>query len=167
MLELIDHDCKAYADDTKIIAIIKNFLSNLKLQGDMDKICNSLKNWSTVLNADKCKVLHLGRTNSKFEYEIVSQSGERQPLAKSSCEKDLGIFIKQDMKWDVQVRHCTAKANRMLAMIRKSFKFLNKHNTTLLYKSLVRPHLEYAISSWSPYCKFEKVNLVNDTYLIT
>lgn len=56
------------------------------------------------------------------------------------------------MKWDIQVRHSTAKANKMLGLIRKSFKFLDIHNTTLLYKSLVRPHLEYAISSWYPYC---------------
>ncbi|CAF0977783.1 unnamed protein product [Brachionus calyciflorus] len=39
----------------------------------------------------------------------------------------------------------------MLGMIRKSIKFLDKRNITVLYKSLVRPHLEYAISSWSPY----------------
>ena len=49
----------------------------------------------------------------------------KQPLAKTFCEKDLGIFIKHDLKWDVQVRHSTAKANRMLGMIRKSFKFLD------------------------------------------
>ena len=35
-------------------------------------------------------------------------------------------------------------------MIRKSFKFLNKHSVKLLYKSLVRPHLEFASSAWSP-----------------
>ncbi|CAF0732558.1 unnamed protein product [Brachionus calyciflorus] len=67
------------------------------------------------------------------------------------CEKDLGIFIKHDMKWDVQVRNSTSKANRILGMIKKTFKYLDIHNTSLLYKALVRPHLEYAISSWSPY----------------
>ncbi|CAF0861072.1 unnamed protein product, partial [Brachionus calyciflorus] len=108
MLEIIENDCKAYADDTKIIAIIKNFQSNLKLQNDMDKICQWSKNCSTVLNAEKCKVLHLGRTNTKFDYEIEKHTGGKQPLAKTTCEKDLGIFIKHDMKWDVQVRHSTA-----------------------------------------------------------
>ncbi|CAF1100853.1 unnamed protein product [Brachionus calyciflorus] len=110
-----------------------------------------VKNWSMILNAEKCKVLHVGRTNSKFDYEIENNTGGKQVLAKSMCENDFGIFIKHDMKWNVQVRNSTSKANRILGMIKKTFKYLDIHNTSLLYKALVRPHLEYAISSWSPY----------------
>ena len=78
---------------------------------------------------------------------------------KSTCEKDLGVYIKNDVltwtiKWDVQVRNCATKANRVLGMIRKTFKYKNKDIIRLLYTSLVRPHLEYAVSAWCPY--FEK-----------
>ena len=58
------------------------------------------------------------------------------------------------MKWDIQVKNCTSKANKVLEMIKKTFKFPCKENIRLLYTSLVRPHLDYAVSSWSPY--FEK-----------
>ena len=56
----------------------------------------------------------------------------------------------------------TVRANHLLGMIRRSFKFPKTKILRLLYCSLVRPHLEYAISSWRPYLekdidKIEKV----------
>ena len=44
------------------------------------------------------------------------------------------------------------KANSIMAVIRMSFKTLNQHHFVPLYKALVRSHLDYAISIWSP-CK--------------
>ena len=38
-----------------------------------------------------------------------------------------------------------------MAVIRRSFTTLNQHNFVPLYKPLVRSHLDYAISIWSPY----------------
>ena len=39
----------------------------------------------------------------------------------------------------------------MMALIRRSYKFLDTEIFKLLYKSLVRSHLEYARSVWCPY----------------
>ena len=38
-----------------------------------------------------------------------------------------------------------------MAAIRRSFTTLNQHNFVQLNKALVRSHLDYAISIWSPY----------------
>ena len=38
----------------------------------------------------------------------------------------------------------------MLQLIRRSFVELTPTIFTLLYRSLVRPHLEYAVQAWSP-----------------
>ena len=38
-----------------------------------------------------------------------------------------------------------------MAAIRRSFTTLNHHNFVPLYKGLIRRHLDYAISIWSPY----------------
>ena len=38
-----------------------------------------------------------------------------------------------------------------MAAIRRSFTTLNHHNVVPLYKDLVRSHLDYALSIWSPY----------------
>lgn len=148
MLEIISNDCEAYADDTKILSVIKNFDSIIKLQRDIDKVCQWSNDWSTQLNVEKCKVVHIGNNNTEFDYTIHSR-----PLVKSNCERDLGIYIQNDLKWDTQVKNATSKANRILGCIRKSFKYPNNDVIKLLYSSLVRPHLEYAISSWCPFLK--------------
>ena len=46
-----------------------------------------------------------------------------------------------------------AKANSTLALIRKAFTFMDSNMFLALYKSLVRPHLEYCIQAWSPYLR--------------
>ena len=35
------------------------------------------------------------------------------------------------------------KANQIMGLIWRTFVFLGKHNFNLLYKSLIRPHIEY------------------------
>ena len=46
----------------------------------------------------------------------------------------------------------------MWGMIRRNFKNIDCDTFPLLFKSLVRPHLEYANVTWSPYAK----GLIND-----
>ena len=45
------------------------------------------------------------------------------------------------------------KANRILGLIKKSFVNLDTNSLPLLYKSLVRPHLEYGNIIWGPHYK--------------
>jgi len=40
---------------------------------------------------------------------------------------------------------------RTLSMLKRSFKFLSKDLFLFLYKTYIRPHLEYCTPSWSPY----------------
>ena len=44
-------------------------------------------------------------------------------------------------------------ANMMLALIKRNFTYINKDIFNTLYKSLVRPHLEYAQEVWQPFLK--------------
>jgi len=45
-----------------------------------------------------------------------------------------------------------AKAHSVLTgLVRRHFKRLDKENFMLLYKSYIRPQVEYCIQSWSPY----------------
>ena len=45
------------------------------------------------------------------------------------------------------------KANCVLGMIKSNIKSKNAAISMMLYKSLVRPRLEYDIQAWSPYHK--------------
>jgi len=74
-------------------------------------------------------------------------------------EKDLGIIVSDDLKWDKQCTAAVKQANRILGMIKRNFADRSKETILALYKSLVRPYLEYCIPVWNPY-------LVKDVKLI-
>ena len=51
--------------------------------------------------------------------------------------------MSDNLKWDKQCSEAVIKANRILGMIKRNFADNSKETIIPLYKSLVRPHLEY------------------------
>ena len=61
------------------------------------------------------------------------------------------MIINSDIKFNGQVASAAKKANKTLRMITRNFKYVNKEAFKVLYGTLVRPQLEYAVHLWSPY----------------
>ena len=60
-------------------------------------------------------------------------------------EKDLWLIINSDMKFKDQVAYAAKKANARLWMIKRRLQCINKDAFEVLYSTLVRPQLEYAV----------------------
>ena len=71
-------------------------------------------------------------------------------------ERDLGVLMTNDMKVSSQCTSASGKANQMLGMIKRTFTSRNPDILLSLYKTIVRPYLEYATASWSPYYTKDK-----------
>ena len=74
-------------------------------------------------------------------------------------EKDLGVYVSADLKPSYNVNVAAAKGNRMVGLIKRNFPDIDGDTCRTLYCALVRPHLEYAIQSWSPYYKRDILEL--------
>ena len=96
-------------------------------------------------NYDKCKLIHFGNKNPKRQYHMELEDGSMHVIATSDMERDLGILISSDLKWKHQVEKSFKSANSIIAKIRNSFKYLDLELVDLLYKTLIRPHVEYAV----------------------
>jgi hypothetical protein len=145
---------KLYADDTKLIRVIKDHGDVVKLQNDLDSLHQWTIDWLVKFNDDKCKIMHLGLRNSKPTYTMKQNNSinvSRSNLAETSSERDLGVIISNDLKWKQQVTTACGRANRILGQIRNSFSHFNVKSTKQLYTSMVRPHLEYANPVWYPH----------------
>jgi ribonuclease P/MRP protein subunit RPP40 len=140
----IANKCKLFADDTKFLAKIENQDSIDVLQEDMNKLSEWSNNWSINFNEDKCKVMRIGNNNPQNQYTMNGHI-----LEKNIIEKDLGVLISNYLEWKHQVKSAVNKANRKLGMIKHTFSYLGDNTFNLLYKSIVRPHLEYASTVWS------------------
>ena len=75
-------------------------------------------------------------------------------LEKTECEQDLGVYIDSKLTFTQHCQEKVNKANKVLGYIRHTFKHLNQDTFLLLYKSLVRPHLEFSSCIWSPKYKY-------------
>jgi hypothetical protein len=154
---------KLYADDCKLLAIIRSISDSLILQNDINKLSEWCDTWQVKFNDLKCKVLHFGKRNPKYEYKLkVKGSDNWYILESSDCEKDLGVMLSSNLKWGKQVTCAVAKANSILGRIKNSFSYFDVEMAKLVYTVFVRPHLEFAIPVWSPYleCDIKRLESV-------
>jgi len=66
-------------------------------------------------------------------------------------ERDLGVIIDKTLKSSKQCAKAAGAANAVLGMIKQTFLCKSKELILQLYKSLIRPKLEYCIQAWRPY----------------
>ena len=113
------------------------------LQEDLDNIQSWASTWKMKFDADKLKVLHLGNQNPQYEYIMCDIC-----LEAVREEKDMGVIVDEKLKFGTHTVTQAYKVNKVLGLIRRTFDNLDEEMLVLLYKSLVRPHLEY-FTQWS------------------
>ena len=99
--------------------------------------------------------MHLGK-KVDFTYRLFGQE-----IEKVSEEKDLGIYIDSQLNFKLHIDFKIKKANQMLGLLKRSFNYMDKEMFLILYKSLIRPHLEYGSAIWSIPYKKESTKLEN------
>ena len=140
---------KMFADDSKIWRRIKTQSDGNGLQEDLNRLVNWSQEWMLRFNPEKCKVMHIGHKETT-RYFMTDESGTTE-LKTIQEEKDLGVYLRSDLKPSAQCIQSAAKARRIIGMIRRNFRKLNKRDFLLLYKAYIRPHLEYCVQAWSPH----------------
>ena len=93
--------------------------------------------------------MHTGGSNPHQIYSMWDNSGSTD-LKSIKEEKDLGVTFDSSLTFSWHCEIVAYKANHKLGLIRSSFIYLDLDTLTTLYKSLVRPHLEYCNTVWSP-----------------
>ena len=99
-----------------------------------------------------------------FRFNNIGESMEfgGKSLVSHTSQKELGIIVQSNLKVDMQCNKTACKANRRLGMIKRNFRFKSRSVMLPLYKSTVRPHLDYCVQAWRPHYrkdidKLEKV----------
>jgi len=109
--------------------------------------------WQLKFNADKCKLMHIGHScGTKYYMEEGSTRKElEKELELVQEERDLGVTITADLKSSSQCTKSGATARRVIVMVRRNFRHLDIADFRLIYKTHIRPHLEFCIQAWSPH----------------
>ena len=144
-----------YADDAKIYKHILNNQDKDIIQNDLIKLKLWADNWLIKLNIDKCKKVSYGRhIDNTYHYSV-----DNTALENIDSIKDLGVTFDPHLKFGFHINEKINKAYSILGIIKRNFTLLDKESFVVIYKSMVRSHLEYANCIWSPYTVQDKKNI--------
>ena len=141
----IDHIIK-FADDTKTINRADTIEGREKLQDCINRMFDWSNRWSMTFNVPKCKVVHFGHNNPCHNYVMNGT-----PIEKVENEKDIGVNVCSNLKPSDHCARAAGTAMGVLYQLLRSFHYRDKLTFVALYKTYVRPHLEFAVPAWNPW----------------
>ena len=146
LVEGIKSDVLLYADDTKLYRVISSCEDIHLLQADLQRNDDWMKKWIMEINTQKSHILTLGPQNFSSSYFLGSAA-----LTLSREERDPGIIVDSELNFSSHYEAVVKKASKVAGMIRRNFSCEDDKMLATLYKSLVRPILEYGHCSTRPY----------------
>lgn len=144
-----------FADDKKLMRIIKSVEDTHILQNAIDKFINWCSSNSLQVNASKCKVITLSHKKTPIitDYFINELKVERVYEI-----RDLGVIINAKMNPNAHIEFMKKKSLAALSFVRRTCRNEFHIDTAkLLYTSLVRSNVEFANVVWNPHTKERKM----------
>ena len=146
-----------FADDTKMhVPITDNVTSTDCLQECINLLSAWSSKWQLSFNEAKCHVLTI---QNRTQHHMHDYTFNNTILEHTEAEKDLGILVDCTLNFKQHIDNICSKANKVLGMIKHNFTFFSPKVISLLYKSLVRPILEYGACIWSPEAAYLEAQL--------
>jgi len=139
----------SFADDTRVTKGIKCEDDAVDLQEDLFKIYQ----WSITNNMEfndlKFELLRYGKnTELKASTSYVSPSFNL--IEAKETVKDLGITLSSDCTFKIHINNIIESAKNMSSWVLRTFRTRDPTTMLTLFKSLVRPILEYSSVLWTP-----------------
>lgn len=138
-----------FADDLKLFRSVVNADDCLALQEDLNRFADWCRVNGMEVNTSKCKVMSFSRLRlpTTFNYTI-----DGKVLSLVSSIRDLGVILDGELSGVEHISNIVNKSLKLLGFIkRNTVEFSTVQSLKVLYSSLVRTHLEYCSSVWSPY----------------
>ena len=137
-----------FADDTKLWGKVNSNEDVASMKEDLNKLSKWSKDNEMPFNVSKCCVMHVGKKNAKEVYKI-----DGLVIEKVKEIKDLGVFFTEGCKPTVNCNKVCKSASKIIGLIRRKVANKGMEGMLILYKTLVRPILDYCIPVWRPYLR--------------
>ena len=140
----------AYADDVTLVA---SYVSATAASAALQRFLDILSVWSTNnclrLNPTKCTFMCIAPTKQKaatcglLPGSTLNASGSL--IRNTASLKILGVTYTADLDWRQLARNVHSKMSQKLAVLRRISSTLNTRSRTLVYKTCVKPYVEYCL----------------------
>ena len=140
----------SFADDTKITKIIDEEDDVDKLQEDIQQLFKWAEENNMVFNENKFQLLRYGR---KYSEQNKYKTSNGKEIAATAKARDLGVIMENSGEFESHWQTKLGVCRRIMGMIWRSFKTRDSKIMVTLWKSLIRPILEYCSVLTSPFQK--------------
>jgi len=101
------------------------------LRVDLHNLVSWSVDWQMLFNVDRCKVMHL------VHYATHGTS----QLQAATEERDLGVMVSEDLKWENQCIALVKKGNKLLGMIKRNFALTDLKKRLWRYIKVLSDHI--------------------------
>ena len=140
-----------FADDTTF-QLSSNSLEDLELT--VNKELTKAEHWFNMnkltLHPSKTKFMVFGNTKNKslsltLGGVQLEQMGEKR---ETKTYKFLGVFVDEHLSWKHHIKHIFNKTQKLTFALLNARSDLSTKTREMIYRSLIKPHFEYAIPIW-------------------
>ena len=139
---------KLFADDTSLFSTVydPNYSAKV-LNDDLNTISEWAYKWKMLFNPEQAQEVIFSRKNIKTDHPIFYFN--ETLVAHTTFQKHLGMHLDEKLSFN-HINEKIAKANKGIGLIRKLAHVLPRQSLITIYKSLIRPHLDYGHIIYSP-----------------
>ena len=171
---------RLFVDDSALYRKIDTLADSHSLQQDIRRLQDWADKWQMKFNTNKCKLLRITKRTKpiiRFKYLMhtpTSPSNTRHPQQTSTAadnilnldnslslnsivldevksDKYIGVILDNKLSFNQHIDEIVNKTTKLLNLCRRNLHMCDNHTKEIAYKTIVRPHLEYASTAWNPY----------------
>ena len=141
-----------FADDTSLYSCLNEkcgLFERLELAGSLELDLSSVTEWGSqwlvTFNSAKTKLLSVNRYRNSDDIPI---SMADSVLTESSSFRLLGLTFSKDLTWNDYIKSIAKSAAMKVGSLYRARQYLSSECILHLYKSLIRPCMEYCCHIW-------------------
>ena len=127
---------KLSTDDTSLFSTVNDPNHSAKvLDDDLNKISEWTYKWKMLILTEQAQEVIFSRKNIKT-YHLIVYFNEA-PVARTTCQKHLGMHLNQKLTFNHHINEKIAKANKEIGIICKLAHMLPRQSLITIYKSFI------------------------------
>ena len=137
----IQSNISLFADDVALLRTFKN-CNDLEqtLNNDLNLLNNWALKWGMEFNPMKTEIMLFSNNKIKSKPNLTFKG---IILKQVPSHKHLGVHLSEDMHWTTHINSCVRRVNKKLGQLRRNSYKLKVQQMVDIYKSMIRPILEY------------------------
>lgn len=150
--ESCKNNIRLFADDALLFGPALTNKQISAIQDDLDSLFDWSVKWQMEFNPKKCEVINF----SCPSMALTSYNYHLNGIILTSVQdtKYLGVTISSNLNWNKHIQNTIKKATGLLAMLQRQIRCCSTKTKLTMYKTIVRPTLDYASCVWTPHLKY-------------